>query len=187
MSPALENSLIILGSTAVLTGLLNFLIEKKKSSWQRSLEGLRIDLGKDVQLQIEEIKKEFSKEIQIHRVQFAKEFEILEYLWQHISHLCISINNALVATPENSDDRMKDLDKILAEVGETILIRSPFLPEKINALCRKLSAATAHLKIEMSRGTTDSRSNRLKEERLKITEMVNTIEEAIRERIYTPR
>jgi hypothetical protein len=187
MSPTFENSIIIVASTAILTFVSTLVIEKAKANWSRGLEKLKTDLLRDMQVQIEVMKKEFIKEINTHQITFAREYEILSYLSQIVPHLIEALNNALISSPDNLEYTLKILSEKQKDVDETISIRAPFLTEEIKELCRELSAYTAYMKIEIKKGTTGDRAPKLAQDKNTMIKLYHKIEKAISVRINVSR
>lgn len=131
-------------------------------------------------IRVERIKAGISKDLEIHRVQFGREFHVYRYLWEKIAHLNIALNaysDPLNQTPP--DQRLIDLRKQYFEVNETTLNNEPFIKKEIYDQCRLLlQDAAVQVRFVDQNGLVDE------EKEKQIVSTISNIKEAIRRYIH---
>ena len=106
---------------------------------QTLFQGINLILILVLAYKVEKIRSGISKDLEIHRVQFGREFHVYQYLWEKIAHLKRALNAYTDPLNQKSkEDLRKDLLKQYHEVEETQLNNEPFIKTDINGHCKRL-------------------------------------------------
>lgn len=139
-------------------------------------------LGRTVSIKIEKIKSGLSRDLQIHRVQFGREFQVYRCLWMKIAHLRRALQS--YSRTDEKAIRWEKFKSIAAEfngVRETILNNTPFIKKEIYDLCESLldDVFLQTLHLEKTKESEDFKYS-VEERKKNILDIIEKIENAIR-------
>lgn len=102
-------------------------------------QGINLILILYLTFRVEKIKAGISKDLEIHCVQFGREFHVYRYLWEKIAHLKRALNAYTDPLNQKTEEELKtNLLKQYFEVNETALNNEPFIKMDIYEHCKTL-------------------------------------------------
>lgn len=166
------------------------ILEQDRAKYQERLDALR----REGEIVLERLRTAGAKDIFVHRVQFEKEFQIYGELWDHL--ITLGRAAAKFRALRNAPDPGATADQELAELrdaynaySDLVYRRRPFYAPVVYDLAKE----TLHLASDVNdwatwagpHSSTDKQEDAKGAALDRINELVNTICEAIRARIWS--
>ena len=166
----------------------NRILEKDRTQYQTKMETL-----------LENLRKQASKELFVHELQFEKEFEIYKELWGQLIRLVPWVTSFdELLKPEHITQRAQELPNIIRDISHTVYTNLPFYPPeifeaceyilnsmpKINTLNERLDKLNKYSSPEKSVDIFEKRYDELLQEITSVCKTVNTVSTLIRKRIW---
>jgi len=168
----------------------NRILEQDRARYQERLDVLR----REGEVVLERLRTAGAKDIFMHRVQFEKEFRIYEELWDHLITVGRTATKfrALRNAPApgvTTGQELAELRDACKAYSDLVYRRRPFYAPVVYDLAKE----TLHLASDVNdwatwagpHGSTDKQEDAKEAALDKINELVNTVCEAIRTRIWS--